>query len=115
MLSDASVGAGAGSPWGTLGGVGVDVGAYPAYLDLGPLTPAMSSSGESSVNSTPQLGHPHFGVRGYAQAEAHGANFAQYMPPPPPLDDPRLALAMCDPYAQGPLSHLMGHAQGVPQ
>ncbi|GJE97858.1 SANT domain-containing protein [Phanerochaete sordida] len=114
MLSDSAQG----DPWGALGYPYLDLGALDAHAAPPQLTPSMSSSGESSVNSTPQLGHPHFGVRGsYAQAQhpEHGAGFAQYMPPPPPLDDPRLALAMCDPYAQGPLSHLMGHAPGVPQ
>ena len=89
------------------------------------------SSGESSVNSTPQLGHPHFSLRtGFAhhhvQQQQHphqqqhepphvAANFAQYMQQP--LDDPRLsaALAMCDPYATGQLTHLIGHANGVSQ
>jgi len=117
MLSDASAG---GDPWGGLG-------AY-SYLDLGPLdahgappqlTPSMSSSGESSVNSTPQLSHPHFTMRsGFAhvQEQQHvAANFAQYMHQP--IEDPRLsaALAMCDPYATGQLSHLIGHSNGVSQ
>ena len=69
---------------------------YP-YLDMSPhgsgpllegppqLTPNMSSSGESSVNSTPQLGHPHFGVGRFGtqmHEQPHvAANFANGMVP----------------------------------
>lgn len=120
MLSDAS----GGDPWGALN-------AY-AYLDMSPLephpppqlTPSISSSGESSVNSTPQLGHPHFGGGRFGGSAHHvhephvAANFAGGLPPymHQGMDDPRLAAAFAMPFgAAGQLSHLIGHGNGVSQ
>jgi hypothetical protein len=123
MLSDAV------DPW--------SISQYP-YLDLSPhtgtlldppqLTPSMSSSSESSLHSTPQLSHPHFGLGSvnvssaprqggflqmhephYGTSASASTGFAssvpdragmQFLPHGIDPQDPRLAaaLAMCDPY-----------------
>ena len=133
MLSDAAASV---DPWAMSG--------YPSYLDMSPagplgsappqLTPNMSSSGESSVNSTPQLGHPHFSSRFLQQHQAHqqhdvhyagfsaGAPYLQQPPTPGALDpqDARFAaaaLAMCDPYpspsAHGGMHHPVAHMASI--
>lgn len=126
MLSDAAATV---DPWSLSPYQYLDLSPHPGGLlsDHAPpppqLTPNMSSSGESSVNSTPQLGHPHFGLGPQASSrsfmqhlqEQQQQQQAQFAGSSMPLfaqgidtQDPRLAaaLAMCDPYgATGGSSH----------
>lgn len=99
---------------------------YSSYLEFSPnaghleqppqLTPSMSSSGESSVNSTPQLGHAHFGGMGLAPRFVQDSQVGyfpdrgaqHFLSAGIDLHDQRLAaMAMCDPFSH-PSSSMHG-------
>lgn len=122
-LQDGQLVTATGEPW--------ELPPFPSYLEFSPnaghleqppqLTPSMSSSGESSVNSTPQLGHPHFGGMGLAPRFVQDSQVGyfpdrgaqQYLSAGIDMHDQRLAaMALCDPFGHsnqsmhGGLPHL---------
>lgn len=99
------------------------------HLEPPQLTPSMSSTGSSSVNSTPQIGQPHYtGLSpGFMSLQEPQIAYSQYHSLPDrtamqymhsQIDptDPRVAaaLAMCDPYDVNAM-HSLQHAYGATQ